>query len=154
MDVKDVMNSNVVYCSPNDEVSKVARILKDNDISGMPVVDDGKIVGMVSEFDLLKLLEIPEHGDLWLPSPFEVIEVPIRELIGWEETKRMLSDVGEMPVSKIMKKKVYSVSPTSSIEDASKLMARHKITRLPVVENGELVGIITRGDIIHGLGNL
>jgi CBS domain-containing protein len=53
-----------------------------------------------------------------------------------------------------MKKKVYSVSPTSSIEDASKLMARHKITRLPVVENGELVGIITRGDIIHGLGNL
>jgi len=154
MDVKDVMNSDVVYCSPDDEVSKVARMLKDNDISGMPVVDGDKVVGMVSEVDLLKLLDIPEHGDLWLPSPFEIIEVPIRELISWEETKRMLSDVGAMPVQKLMEKDVYSVSPDNSIEDASRLMTRHKITRLPVLENGVLVGIVTRGDIIRGLGDL
>lgn len=154
MKIKDVMNTDVIYCSPDDEVSKVARMLKDNDISGMPVVDGDKVVDMISELDLLKLLEIPEHGDLWLPSPFEVIEVPIRELISWEETKRMLSDVGAMPVRKIMKKDVYYVSPENSIEDASTLMIRHKITRLPVLENGKLVGIVTRGDIIRGLGSL
>ncbi|MBP2030924.1 CBS domain-containing protein [Methanohalophilus levihalophilus] len=154
MDVKEVMISDVIYCSPDDEVSKVARMLKDNNISGMPVVDGDKVVGMISEFDLLKLLEIPEHSDLWLPSPFEIIEVPIRELISWEETKRMLSDVGAMPVKKLMEKDVYSVSPGNSIEDASTLMAKHKITRLPVLENGVLVGIVTRGDIIRGLGNI
>lgn len=154
MEVKDVMNSDVIYCSPDDEVSKVARMLKENDISGMPVIDGEKVVGVVSEVDLLKLLEIPEHGDLWLPSPFEIIEVPIRELISWEETKRMLSDVGAMPVRKLMEKDVYSVSPENSIEDASTLMARHKVTRLPVLEKGKLVGIVTRGDIIRGLGNL
>ncbi len=154
MDVKDVMNSDVVYCSPEDKVSKVARMLKDRDISGMPVLDGEEVVGIVSEVDLLKLLEIPEHGDLWLPSPFEIIEVPIREIISWEETKRMLSDVGAMPVKKLMEKDLYAVSPENSIEDASKLMTRHKITRLPVLENEKLVGIITRGDIIRGLGDL
>lgn len=148
------MNSDVICCSPDDRVSTVARMLKDNDISGMPVMDNGTLVGMVSEADLLKLLDIPEHGDLWLPSPFEIIEVPIRELLGWEETKRMLSDVGSLPVRKIMKKDVHTVSPRDSIETAASLMTKHEITRLPVMDDGKLAGIVTRGDIIRGLGNL
>jgi CBS domain-containing protein len=154
MEIQDVMNSDVICCSPDDRVSTVARMLKDNDISGMPVMDNGTLVGMVSEADLLKLLDIPEHGDLWLPSPFEIIEVPIRELLGWEETKRMLSDVGSLPVRKIMKKDVHTVSPRDSIETAASLMTKHEITRLPVMDDGKLAGIVTRGDIIRGLGNL
>ncbi|KXS40392.1 MAG: hypothetical protein AWU59_2551 [Methanolobus sp. T82-4] len=154
MKVRDVMNPDVVVCSPEDTIGDVARLLKQNNISGLPVVDDGKVVGIVSEGDLLRLLEVPEHGGLWLPSPFEVIEVPIRELINWEDTKRMLEDVGSQPVADIMKEKVYTVSPEDSIEKASESITRHKINRLPVVENKKLVGIVTRGDIIRGLGNL
>lgn len=67
--VKEIMNSDVIYCSPEDKVSDAARSLKDNDISGMPVVDDGKIVGILSEVDLLALLETPEHGDSGSPVP-------------------------------------------------------------------------------------
>lgn len=152
--VKEIMNSDVIYCSPEDKVSDAARSLKNNDISGMPVVDNGKIVGILSEVDLLALLEIPEHGDFWLPSPFEVIEIPIREFISWEDTKKMLSDVGSMPVSKIMRSGVFTVSPEDSIENASHLMSKHKINRLPVVENDKIAGIITRGDIIRGIGSL
>lgn len=83
-----------------------------------------------------------------------MIEIPIREFISWEDTKKMLSDVGSMPVSKIMRSGVFTVSPEDSIEDASHLMSRHKINRLPVVEDDKLTGIITRGDIIRGLGSL
>ncbi|MDW7733694.1 MAG: CBS domain-containing protein [Methanolobus sp.] len=154
MKVRDVMNPDVVVCSPEDTIGDVARLLKQNNISGLPVVEDGKVVGVVSEGDLLKLLEVPDHGGLWLPSPFEVIEVPIREFINWEDTKRMLDDVGSQPVEEIMKKKVYTVSPEDSIEKASELITRHKINRLPVIEDGKLVGIVTRGDIIRGLGKL
>jgi CBS domain-containing protein len=154
MKVRDVTNPDVVVCSPEDTIGDVARLLKQNNISGLPVVDDGKVVGIVSEGDLLRLLEVPEHGGLWLPSPFEVIEVPIRELINWEDTKRMLEDVGSQPVADIMKEKVYTVSPEDSIEKASESITRHKINRLPVVENEKLVGIVTRGDIIRGLGKL
>lgn len=154
MKVKDVMNPDVVFCKPEDSVRDTAKILKENNISGAPVLEDGKLVGIVSEADLLKLLVFPEHGGLWLPSPFEVIEVPIRELLSWEETKNMLSDVGTKQIGDMMKKEVYTISPDSSVEEASELMIRHRINRLPVVEEGRVVGIVTRGDIIQGLAKI
>ena len=154
MNVKDVMNSDVVSCRPDDEISNAAQLLKEHDISGLPVVEEGKVVGIVTEADVLKLLEVPEHGGLWLPSPFEVIEIPIRELINWEDTKHMLADIGTKPVKDIMESEVYAISADSSIEDASSIMVKHKVNRLPVLDDGELVGIITRGDIIRGLAEV
>jgi len=154
MKVKDVMNPNVVFCKPDDTVREVAKILKENNISGVPVLEGEELVGVVSEGDLLKLLIIPEKGDLWLPSPFEVIEVPIREYLGWEETKKILSDVGSTKVEEIMTKDVYSISSEASVEEASEHMIRHRINRLPVIEDERVVGIVTRGDIIQGLAKL
>ncbi len=154
MKVKDVMNSNVVFCRPDNTVREAAKLLKDNSISGAPVLDGDELVGIISEADLLKLLIVPEQGELWLPSPFEVIEVPIRELLGWEETKRMLSDVGMIKVEEIMTPEVHTISSEASVEEASEHMIRHKINRLPVIENSRVVGIITRGDIIEGLAKL
>lgn len=155
MKVKDVMNPNVVFCKPDDTVREVAKILKENNISGVPVIDDEELVGIVSEGDLLKLLIIPEKGELWLPSPFEVIEVPIREYLGWEETKKILSDVGSIKVEEIMNKDVYTISSEASVEEASEHMVRHRINRLPVIdEDDRVVGIVTRGDIIEGLAKL
>ncbi len=153
MNVKDVMNSDVVSCKPDDEISSAAQLLKEQNISGLPVVDGGKVVGIVTEADVLKLLKVPEHGGLWLPSPFEVIEIPIRELINWEETKHMLTNIGTKPVKEIMESEVYTISADSSIEDASSMMIKHKVNRLPVLDGEELIGIITRGDIIRGLAD-
>lgn len=154
MKVKDVMNPNVVFCKPEDTVREAAKALKVNNISGAPVLEGRKLVGIVSEADLLKLLVIPEKGDLWLPSPFEVIEVPIRELLSWEDTKKMLSDVGSTKVEEMMTKNVHTISSEASVEEASELMIRHRINRLPVMENSHVVGIVTRGDIIEGLAKL
>ncbi|MBC7085142.1 MAG: CBS domain-containing protein [Methanomethylovorans sp.] len=152
MQVKDIMNTDVIVCNPQTTISEASQLLKKHNISGLPVVEDGRVVGIVSEADLLKLLEVPEHGGLWLPSPFEIIEIPLRELLNWEETKHMLNDIGSKPVSEIMQKKVHVISPEKSIYDAVKLITKHKINRLPVVKDDILVGIITRGDIIKGLG--
>jgi CBS domain-containing protein len=154
MKVKDVMNPNVIFCKPDDTVREVAKILKENNISGIPVIEDEELIGVVSEGDLLKLLIIPEKGELWLPSPFEVIEVPIREYLGWEETKKILSDVGSIKVEEIMTKDVYTISSEASVEEASEHMVRHRINRLPVIEDDRVVGIVTRGDIIEGLAKL
>ena len=154
MNVKDVMNSDVVSCKPDDEISSAAQLLKEHNISGLPVVAEGKVVGIVTETDVLKLLEVPEHGGLWLPSPFEVIEIPIRELINWEDTKHMLTDIGSKPIKDIMESRVYTISADNSIEDASSMMIKHKVNRLPVIDNGTIVGIITRGDIIRGFAEV
>jgi CBS domain-containing protein len=152
MQIKDIMNTDVIVCNPQTTISEASQLLKKHNVSGLPVVDEDRVVGIVSEGDLLKLLEVPEHGGLWLPSPFEVIEIPIRELLNWEVTKHMLDDVGSKPVSEIMQKNVHVISPEDSIQDAVRLITKHKVNRLPVVEDDILVGIITRGDIIHGLG--
>lgn len=154
MKVKDVMNPDVVFCKPDDTVREAAKVLKENNVSGIPVLEDGRLVGIVSEGDLLELLVIPEKGGLWLPSPFEVIEVPIREILSWEETKKMLSDVGSTKVEEIMTKDVHTISSEASVEEASELMVRRRINRLPVMEKDRVVGIITRGDIIKGLAKL
>ena len=154
MNVKDVMNSDVVSCKPDDEISSAAQLLKEHNISGLPVVAEGKVVGIVTEADILKLLKVPEHGGLWLPSPFEVIEIPIRELINWEETKHMLTNIGTKPVKEIMESEVYTISADSSIEEASSMMIKHKVNRLPVLDDEKLIGIITRGDIIRGLAEI
>lgn len=152
MKIKDIMNKDVITCKPGDPVSILAKMFKENHISGMPVVEKGKVVGIVSETDLLKLFEIPEvSGELWLPSPLEVIEIPIRNLVRLEEFKKALEDIKSKPVREIMNKTVHSISPDSSLEEASSVMVKHKVNRLPVIENGKLVGIVARSDIISGL---
>ncbi|MEA1943881.1 MAG: CBS domain-containing protein [Euryarchaeota archaeon] len=152
MKIRDVMREPVITCQINDTIRTVASSLKQHDISGMPVLDGDQLAGIVTESDVLKLLELPEHRrNLWLPSPLEIIEIPLRELIGWEGAKKALEDVGEKPVHTIMTKHVHAISPDDSIEDASTMMVNHRINRLPVIENDKLVGIVTRGDIIRGL---
>jgi CBS domain-containing protein len=152
MKVKDAMNMDVITCKPGDTLSTVADLFKNKHISGLPVVENDKVVGIVSETDLLQLFKVPEvSGEMFLPSPFEIIEMPIRSIIRFEEFKKAFDDIRIKPVKDIMKKKVYSISPDSSLEDASGMMVKHRVNRLPVIENGKLVGIIVRSDIIRGL---
>lgn len=152
MKIRDIMNKNVITCRPEDTIGSLAGIFKENHISGVPVVEKGKVVGIASETDLLKLFRMPEiSNELLLPSPLEIIEIPIRNIIRLEEVKKALEDMKLKPVSSIMKKAVQTVSPEDDLEIASNKMVGHKVNRLPVIENGKLVGIITRSDIIKGL---
>ncbi|CAD7770315.1 Inosine-5'-monophosphate dehydrogenase [Candidatus Methanoperedenaceae archaeon GB37] len=152
MNVREVMNTNVITIAPDASIRDAARLLREHGISGLPVVDGVKLVGIVTETDILKLLKTHHPSEnLWLPSPLEVIEVPIRELLNWEELKKSLEETAERPVKSIMKRKVHTTSPDESIEDASWKMVEHRVNRLPVVEDGKLVGIVARGDIINAL---
>ncbi len=152
MKVRDAMNTDVIICRPDDPISMLVEQFRKNHISGMPVVDNEKVVGIVSETDLLKLFKAPEFPEgMFLPSPFEIIEIPIRSVIRYEEFKKALEDIHMKPVRDIMIKKIYSISPDSTLEDASGKMVKYRVNRLPVIENGKLVGIIVRSDIIRGL---
>jgi len=153
MKVKDVMTPRPITVTPETPVSQVSLLLKKNRIGGIPVAKDGKAVGIVTETDILSLLTMPEISeDLWLPSPFEVIEIPIRELMNWEKTKDALSDVGNKPISEVMSDDLICIAPDVDIEEAANIMLKEGIARLPVVADGELVGIVTRADLVRGLG--
>lgn len=152
--VREVMNVHPITVKAEDSVSEAARRLRENKISGMPVLDGERLVGIVSESDLLKLLSVEEEGgSLWLPSPFEIFEVPFRDLVRWERMRSSAEDVSKKKVSEVMSRNLHEVGPNESVEEAASIMTRHRINRLPVVEeDGKLVGIVTRGDIISGLG--
>lgn len=150
--VRDVMNPEPIACQATDAVSDAVKILKKSDISGMPVLEGERLVGVVSESDLLKLLSAEEEGGLWLPSPLEILEIPIRDLIRWERLQAGAEEVGMIRVSEVMTKSVFTVRPEDTIEDAASITIRQRINRLPVLEDDKLVGIVTRGDIIAGLG--
>jgi len=153
MKVVDVMNPKVIVVTPDRTVRECIKLLRENKISGVPVVADGDIVGIITENDILSLLEIPEHKGYWLPSPLEIVEVPVREIIERLELRDSMSeDVGEWRVERVMKKPVHTIDGDADIETATEHMIRHKINRLPVLDAaGQMIGIVTRGDIIRGI---
>ena len=153
MRVRDIMNVKPFTVQAEASVSEAAAILRENKISGLPVLDGERLVGIVSESDLLRLLSVEEEeGGLWLPSPFEILEVPFRDLVKWEGMRSAVDEIPKKKVSAVMSRNLHEVGPDDSIEEAAGIMTRHRINRLPVVEEGRLVGTVTRGDIISGLG--
>ncbi len=153
MKVRDVMNVMPVTVQAEAQVSEAARLLREHKVSGLPVLDGEKLVGVVSESDLLRLLSVEEEeGGLWLPSPFEIFEIPFRDLVKWERMHAALDEIPKKKVADVMSRNLHDVGPDDTVEEAASIMTRHRINRLPVVEEGRLVGLVTRGDIISGLG--
>lgn len=152
MNVADAMTKDPVTCQAGDSIADVAGIMRSNKVGGIPVIEEGRLVGIVTETDLISLLMTKgPSDDLWLPSPLEVIELPLREIISWENTKKALTDIRNQKIAEIMSCPVITVTPEDDVETAAKLMLKKKVDRLCVVENDKLVGIITREDIVWSL---
>ena len=152
--VEDAMAKDVVKFKDVDTIAYVAEVLRGKNISGAPIVDeDNKVIGIVSEGDIMKLIEVHSPNlNLLLPAPFDLIELPVRMEVGYEEIANDVRKAASVLVGEIMTKKVRTVKKDASISDAALLMDKHNVNRLPVVdENNKLTGIVTRGDIIGAL---
>ncbi len=151
--VKDVMVKEVVSFKRNDPIHYVAWALREKRISGAPVVEDRKVLGVVSERDIMRLIE--EHDikiNLLFPSPLDVIELPLKVKHELDEMVALIKETAATAVEEIMTKKVITISPKETVAEAAKIMGENKINRLPVVDkNSNLVGLITRGDVIGTL---
>ncbi len=150
MKVKDVMVRKVVTLSPEDSIYDAAKKLRKNRISGAPVVADGRILGVVSEADIMELISTHEIDlNTFLPSPFDVLELPLRMKLSLDETYKKISRIGSSRVEDIMTKRAITIHPDADIAEAARLMGERRVNRLPVMDKeGKLVGIVTRGDII------
>ncbi|HOT04187.1 MAG TPA: CBS domain-containing protein [Methanolinea sp.] len=150
--IREVMTKNPVTVQADAPVRDAAALLRAHKIGGLPVMEGETLVGMITESDILRLLETGKiSDDLWLPSPLEVIEVPIREIINWEKTKHALTSIGNIQVRKVMSHPAVTISEDEDIEDAASVMLSKKIARLPVVRGKALVGIVARADIVRGV---
>jgi CBS domain-containing protein len=154
MYVKDAMTKEAIVCTADTPLREVVALFRKHHIGGLPVMEGRELIGMITESDLISLLESERiSDDLWLPSPFEIIEIPIREYINWEKTKHALRNIGDLPAKKIMTHRVVTASEETDVEAAAALMLKEGISRLPVLRGKTIVGIITRADIINAIGS-
>ncbi|MBB5323808.1 CBS domain-containing protein [Anoxybacillus tepidamans] len=114
--VREIMTANVDYCTPLDNVFEAAVKMRDLNVGAIPVVENGRLIGMVTDRDLV--------------------------VRGIAEKRP-----GSSQVTEVMSKDVITTSPDTSVQEAAQQMAEHQIRRLPVVENGRLVGIVSLGDL-------
>ncbi|MCQ1538812.1 CBS domain-containing protein [Methanocalculus taiwanensis] len=153
MNVETVMTPDPVTIQAEDTIREASRIIREKKIGGLPVMDGENLIGIITESDILALLSVKgPSDDLWLPSPLEVIEIPIREFFNWEKTKDALSDIGSRHVRSVMSYPIITVDAEDTIEEAARIMLHEGIARLPVLREGALAGIVTRADIIEGIG--
>ena len=146
--VRDIMQADVVTVGANTTVRELAVTLAEHKISGVPVVDErGKVLGMVSEADV-----ILQDADFHFPYYIQFLEsvIYLQSISKFEERFRKTFGT---KVSEVMSKEIVEISPDASVYDAATMMADNKVNRLPVVENGLLVGIVTRGDIVKAIAD-
>jgi CBS domain-containing protein len=115
--IKEVMTSDVRACEPNATVVDVAKLMAKEDVGPIPVVEEGRLVGLVTDRDIVVRV-IAEGRD---PNATTVGEIASRDLV--------------------------TVSPDEDLDEALQLLAQHQVRRLPVVDGDRLVGIVAQADI-------
>ncbi len=150
--VRDLMTTQVVTLKPDDTVKKaVIKFALDN-VSGAPVVDNrNHLMGILSENDILGLI-LDYQDKLEEDNPDDVmLNYPMDSAMEDGKLKSISDEISNMVISDIMKRTVLTTSPDTTIMEVLRAMIEMKVNRLPVVEKGVLVGIISRGDIIFAL---
>ena len=132
MFVKDIMTMNVVTIPSNTSVSDAKRIMEAHRIRRLPIVDRGKLVGMVTEHRL----------EAYTPSKATTLSV-------WEIGYLL----GNTPVKDIMEKNVVTVTPDMTVEEVLALAQEKEVGALPVLEDGRVVGIVTTNDFFYKIAN-
>ena len=146
MKAADVMATNVITVRQDTPVAKIAEVLLANRISAVPVVNDkDALVGIVSEGDLIHRVEAGtvRHRSWWLEL------LTGKEILAHEFVKshaRKAADVMTYPV--------VSVTPDTPLGDIASLLEKHRIKRVPVVNNGKIAGIVSRANLVQALVSL
>ena len=146
MKVSDVMTWGVVSVEADASVERAARLMLQNKISGLPVVDaKGSLVGVVTEGDFLRRGEIgtQRRRPRWLEL-----------VIGPGRLATEYVHAAGRKVSEIMTPDPLTVTPDTPLDDVVDLMERRRIKRLAVVEDGKLIGIVSRANLMHALASM
>ncbi len=139
----DIMTRDVVTVTPHTSVRAIAQLLCTRHISGVPVVDrEKRVIGIVGEGDLLGHAEVAgERRRSWWLNAFVNSNALARDYI--KTHGRVAADV--------MTPTVITVASAASIAEIARILERHRIKRVPVVDGGKLVGIVARGDLLQAL---
>jgi CBS domain-containing protein len=144
MKVRDVMTRDVFLARPDTPVHRIAQIMRDRNVSGVPVVDaEQRVVGIVSELDL-----IVRNTRLDPPAFFQILDgrIPLESPAHYQQRLRHMLGTR---ASDVMTERVVVTGPDTELEDLAALMVKQGVNPVPVVEDGKLVGVVSRYDIVR-----
>ena len=146
--VKDVMTKKVISVDTAITIRQLSRILLKNNITGAPVIgSDGKLIGMVTDADI-----ITEDIEPVFPIYFDPLIASFAYMENFDKYKKDVKEYLETKVEAIMTRKVKTVKKETPVSDAVKILVRDRVNRIPVVdENNKVVGIIARADILRSM---
>jgi len=143
---KDIMTKAVITVSPDMEIVHAAKILLENRINGAPVMDEtGKLVGILCQSDL-----IAQQKKLPIPSFFTFLDGLIT-LTSMKQMEKEVQKIAAVTVAQAMTPDPMTVQPDTDIEAVAALMVDQSFHTIPVVEGGELLGIVGKEDILKTL---
>lgn len=143
MHAQEIMTRRVITARRDSSLQETIKAMLDHGVSGMPVVDDsGRPVGMLSEGDLLRRSELgtERKRPRWLCF-----------LVGPGRLAEEYTHAHGRTVADVMTDKLYSVAPDTPVKEVVQLMERHRIKRVPVLDQGRLVGIVSRANLLRAL---
>lgn len=145
MKARDVMVSPVITVSPHASVKAVAKTFLERHISAVPVVDEkGKLVGIISEGDLLHRAEAgTERRHPWW----------LRAFIGPDTLAAEYTKAHARKVADAMTRKVVTATPETPLHEVAALLEKNSIKRVPITENGQLVGLVSRANLIQAVAS-
>ena len=146
--VGQIMSSNVIKIYADTPVSAIARLMSENDVSGLPVVDeDDQVLGVVTELDL-----IVRNTRFKMPAYFVILD----SIIYLERPKHFqerLEHVLGITAQEIMSKPAVTITPEATIEELAEIMVEQRINPVPVIKDNRLTGIVSRSDIIRSMAS-
>lgn len=119
--VKEVMTTHPCSCEPDTSITEVARMMSQEDVGPIPIVENDRLIGIVTDRDIV--LRVVAEG----------------------------RDPGRTTADEIASKQLVTVEPDDDLDEALGLLARYQVRRLPVVEDERLVGILAQADIARNL---
>lgn len=141
--VEKIMSRSVITCDAETDIGQVAKLIWENDVSSIPVTEQGKVIGMVTDYDLISR-QTEYDGPVYLPFIDVYFQVPGTG--DPEQLRRILATTAR----ELMSYPVLTLRPDDSVQDAATILYEHRINALPVVDNDDqLIGIISRADIVQ-----
>ena len=144
--VRDIMTTNLITVTQDMDIAGAAKILLDNRINGVPVVDDsGQLVGILCQSDL-----ITQQKKLPIPTLFTFLDGLIR-LTSMKQLEKQVGKIAALTVSEAMTPKPVTVKLDTRLETVAALMVDSNFHTLPVVEDSNLIGVIGKEDVLRTL---
>jgi CBS domain-containing protein len=146
MQVRDIMSSPAITVSPTTEIREVARTMRENLISGVPVVDgSGALLGVITEMELIAR-NAPVQEPRYLAVLSALIPVNLEEYRQYKEQLRQALAINAVD---LMRDDVETIGPDAAVEEALEAMLNPEVTMLPVIEDDRLIGVVTRTDLVR-----